>query len=86
MALFSYVSENERKTIKERQMEGIEAVRRRGVKFGRLEKMVPDFNITYNKWLSKEIAAVEAARLCGLKTGAFYYRARKRKASFLIHF
>ncbi|MCX4351260.1 MAG: recombinase family protein [Lachnospiraceae bacterium] len=83
LALLSYVSENERKTLKERQMEGIEAARRRGVKFGRPEKTAPDFNNIYKKWLSKEITANEAARLCGLKTGAFYYRARKRKASIL---
>ena len=81
LALLSYVSENERKTLKERQMEGIEAARRRGVKFGRPEKKAPDFNSTYNKWMSKEITADEAARMCGLKTGAFYYRARKRKAN-----
>ncbi len=83
LALLSYVSENERKTLKERQMEGIEAARRRGVKFGRPEKKAPDFNSTYKKWLSKEITADEAARLCGLKTGTFYYRARKRKANIL---
>ncbi len=80
LALLSYVSENERKAIRERQLEGIEAARKRGVKFGRPEKQTPNFNMVYHKWMSKEISAAEAAALCGLKTGAFYYRARKMKA------
>lgn len=80
LALLSYVSENERKTIRERQLEGIEAAKRRGVKFGRPEKKVPNFNSVYKKWSAKEITTDEAAKMCGLQTGAFYYRVRKRKA------
>lgn len=79
LTLLSYVSENERKAIRERQSEGIEAARRRGVKFGRPEKQAPDFDTVYDKWRSKEITAAEAAGLCGLKTGTFYYRARKMR-------
>ena len=79
LTLLSYVSENERKTIKERQLEGIEAAKKRGVKFGRPQKPVPNFNVAYNRWLSKEISAEEAAKMCGLGVGTFYYRARKMK-------
>ena len=43
LQVLSFVAENERKNIRERQKEGIEAARRRGVRFGRPEK-----NITYN--------------------------------------
>ena len=80
LTLLSYVSENERKTIRERQIEGIEAAKKRGVKFGRPEKKVPNFNAVYKKWSAKEITADEAARMCGLQTGTFYYRVRKIKA------
>ena len=80
LTLLSYVSENERKTMKERQLEGIEAAKKRGVKFGRPEKPVPNFEVIYDQWAAKEISAETAAQLCGLKLGAFYYRARKRKA------
>jgi len=80
LTLLSYVSENERKSIRERQLEGIEAAKKRGVKFGRPEKVVPNFNAVYKKWLAKEITADEAARRCGLQLGAFYYRVRKIKA------
>lgn len=81
LTLLSYVSENERKAIRERQSEGIEAARKRGVRFGRPEKQAPDFDMVYARWQSREITAAEAAGLCGLKTGTFYYRARKRKAN-----
>lgn len=77
LTLFSYVSENERKNIKERQREGIEAAKKRGVKFGRPEKSVPNFNVAYNKWKSKEISAGDAAKMCDLKIATFYYRARQ---------
>lgn len=42
LMLFSYVAENERVNIKQRQKEGIEAARMRGVHLGRPEKPLPD--------------------------------------------
>lgn len=80
LTLFSYVSENERKTIRERQKEGIEAAKRRGVRFGRPAKPVPDFKQIYRQWLSKEITAEEAAKMCNLHKSTFYYRARQIKS------
>ena len=41
LQVLSFVAENERKNIRERQKEGIEAARRRGVRFGRPAKPVP---------------------------------------------
>lgn len=41
LQLLSYVVQTERDFIKQRQAEGIEAARLRGVKFGRLPKDVP---------------------------------------------
>lgn len=79
LTLLSYVSENERKAIRERQREGIEAAKKRGVKFGRPEKPVPNFRMAYDKWVSKEINAEDAAKLCDLETATFYYRARRMK-------
>ena len=77
LALLSYVSENERKMIRERQREGIEAAKERGVKFGRPSKPIPeDFLHIYNRWMAKEISADEAAGLCGLTRATFYSRAR----------
>ena len=42
LQVLSFVAENERKNIRERQKEGIEAARRRGVRFGRPAKPVPE--------------------------------------------
>lgn len=80
LAIFSYVSENERSNIKSRQKEGIEAAKKRGVKFGRPLLPVSDnFEQIYNDWKNKKITADEAAKLCNLKKATFYSRARKQK-------
>ena len=42
LQVLSFVAENERKNIRERQREGIEAAKMRGVQFGRPPKPVPD--------------------------------------------
>lgn len=42
LALLSYVAENERLNIRQRQAEGIAAAKARGVKFGRPPKPLPD--------------------------------------------
>ncbi len=56
LALLSYVAENERINIRQRQAEGIAAAKARGVKFGRPSRTIPDnFNEIYEKWKRKEI-------------------------------
>ncbi len=42
LALLSYVAENERISIRQRQAEGIAAAKARGVKFGRPQVPLPD--------------------------------------------
>lgn len=67
LQVLSFVTENERKNIRERQREGIEAAKMRGVQFGRPPKPVPDnFEQIYDQWNLKKISAEEAARLCNL--------------------
>ena len=80
LQLLSFISENERKNIKERQREGIEAAKLKGVRFGRPEKPVPeDFEEIYNKWLAKEMSAEEAAKRCNFTRTTFYNKATRRK-------
>ena len=80
LQVLSFVAENERKNIKERQKEGIEAARKRGVRFGRPEKPVPeDFEEIYNKWLAKEMSAEEAAKRCNFTRTTFYNKANRIK-------
>lgn len=80
LQVLSFVSENERKNIKQRQKEGIEAAKMRGVQFGRPEKPIPEnFVQVYNMWVSGEIVGQEAARLCSMTVPTFYRRAKKQK-------
>lgn len=77
LQILSFVAENERKNIRERQREGIEAAQKRGVRFGRPIKPLPDnFESVYNRWLSKEISGLEAARQCNMPSSSFYRKAR----------
>ena len=56
LQVLSFAAENERKNIRERQMEGIEAAKRRGVRFGRPPKPTPEnFEQACGKWEAGEI-------------------------------
>ena len=62
LQILSYVAETERQSIKQRQREGIEAAKKRGVKFGRPCIPVPEeFYDLKEKWLNKKITSREAA-------------------------
>ena len=63
LQLLSYVAETERAFIRQRQREGIEAARARGVRFGRRAKeRPPSFDATYEEWLTGKLSARVAAR------------------------
>ena len=78
LGIFSYVSENERFMIRERQAEGIAAARVRGVHLGRKPSPLPDnFEEVYLRWKSKEITLAKAGEECGMPPSTFFYRAGK---------
>lgn len=78
LQVLSFVAENERKNIKQRQKEGIEAAQKRGVQFGRPEKPLPDnFAQAYSRWLLKEVSGIEAAKQCNMLPSSFYRKAKK---------
>ena len=78
LAILSYVAENERDAIRKRQGEGIEAARRRGVKFGRPKMPISPQVVELGKrWRNGELSMAEAASLCGLKPKTFYSRVAK---------
>lgn len=78
LQVLSFVAENERKNIRQRQKEGIEAARLRGVQFGRPKRPVPDnFEQICCKWINGEIIGKEAAQLCDMPLTTFYGRAKK---------
>ncbi len=78
LQVLSFVAENERKNIRQRQKEGIEAARIRGVQFGRPKHPLPsNFVKVYDRWAAGEISGAEAAQLCGMPASSFYRRAKK---------
>lgn len=73
LTVFAGFSEFERELMLERQAEGIASAKARGVKFGNSEIPVPeDFEVVYKVWKSKEITAVKAFSMLGLKKTTFY--------------
>ena len=73
LQILSFVSENERKNIKQRQQEGIRAAKQRGVKFGRPRITLPsNFQSVCEMYKSKSINSFEAANLLNLKRPTFY--------------
>ena len=80
LQVLSFVAENERKNIRERQKEGIEAAKVRGTQFGRPQKPLPNnFKEAYRKWTANEISGKEAAEQCEMPLSTFYRRAREQK-------
>lgn len=73
LQLLSFVAENERINILQRQAEGIEAAKKRGVKFGRPKKVLPnEYAENYMLWKNKKISAQEGADRSGMPLRSFY--------------
>lgn len=78
LQILSFVAENERINIRQRQAEGIAAAKARGVAFGRPKISTPEnFLPVYQAWRSKRISLTLAAKACHMAAGTFYSRARK---------
>jgi DNA invertase Pin-like site-specific DNA recombinase len=78
LQLLSFISEQERCTTRQRQKEGIEAAKRRGVKFGRPLKELPkDYKNIFYLYKHKKISAKDAADRCGINVTTFYRRVKK---------
>ena len=78
LQVLSFVAENERTNIKQRQAEGIAAAKSKGVKFGRPPLPLPDnFYEVHKAWRSKKLTFKEAANACNMPVGTFYGKARK---------
>ena len=78
LQVLSFVAENERTNIKQRQAEGIAAAKAQGIKFGRPPLPLPDnFYEVHKAWRSKKITLKQAAADCNMPVGTFYGKARK---------
>ena len=76
LQVLSFVAENERTYILQRQAEGIAAAKARGVKFGRPRRKLPErFNALVILWQSGAITLSEAARQAEIPISTFRIRA-----------
>lgn len=82
LQVLSFVAENERTNIRQRQAEGIAAAKARGVKFGRPPRPLPDnFYEVHKAWRDKKLTLKEAAEACDLPVGTFYGKATQFEKS-----
>ena len=76
LQVLSFVAENERVNIRQRQAEGIAAAKARGVRFGRPPRPLPaNYHSAYQRWKAGEITGTAAAAECGMPLSTFRYRA-----------
>lgn len=82
LQVLSFVAENERSNIKQRQAEGIAVAKAKGVRFGRPPKPLPEnFYKIYKKWKDGKITGVMAASACSMPVSTFLYKAKSYEES-----
>lgn len=73
LQLLSFIAENERDTIRQRQAEGIKIAKEKGVKFGRPSLVITDeYYEVSTLYKNKEITVKEATTRLGISRTAFY--------------
>lgn len=77
LQILSFVAENERSNIRQRQAEGIAAAKANGVRFGRPLLELPDnFPEVCQAWKLGQISLGKAAKACKMAQSTFYYKAK----------
>ena len=77
LQVLSFVAENERSNIRQRQAEGIAAALAKGVRFGRPAKPLPENYLSvYRRWKAGAITGTAAAAECGMPLSTFRYQAK----------
>ena len=80
LQLLSYVAEQKRAFIKQRQAEGIKLAKEKGKRLGKPSIKHPEnWNNVYKIWKSGAITAREAMKQLNLKPASFYKLAKKYK-------
>lgn len=80
LQVLSFVAENERINIKQRQAEGIRIAKEKGVKFGRPKSTLPhNTNDILDKYINKELTNTIATQLIGVSRGTFFRLVKGRK-------
>lgn len=91
LQILCYTAEKERENIRKRQRQGIDVMpvvdgkrvsMRTGRPTGRPKAVKPDnWNEIYTRWVNKDITAVKAMEILGLKTNTFYKFAAEEQAN-----
>ena len=85
LQVLSFVAENERANIRQRQAEGIAAAKARGVRSGRTATPLPEnYPSAYRRWKAGEITGTAAAKECGMPLSTFRYRAERYEKGGLL--
>ncbi len=80
LQILSFVAENERANIRQRQAEGIAAAKARGVRFGRPPRPLPENFLSIRQaWKKKELTLHQAAQACGMPDTTFYGIVRRQE-------
>lgn len=75
LQILSFVAQNERENIRQRQAEGIAGAKARGVPFGRPALPLPEnFEQVVSSWRNKEIDFASALQQTGMRPATFYRR------------
>ena len=82
LQVLSFVAENEKSNIKQRQAEGIKIAKEKGVRFGRPNKVLPpNVNDILNKYINHKLTNTEAASIIGVSRGTFFRLVREHRFS-----
>lgn len=79
LTIFGAVAELERAYILQRQREGIEIAKERGVYKGRKPLDRPEFSAVATRWRKGEITAAEAMRRLNMSSSTFYRKIKENK-------
>jgi DNA invertase Pin-like site-specific DNA recombinase len=75
LQILSFVAQNERDTIRQRQAEGIAAAKAKGTKFGRPTKPTPNnFAELVKQWKHKQLSRKDLLKKCHISQTTFYRR------------
>lgn len=78
LQILSFVAQNERENIRQRQSEGIAAAKARGVRFGRPRLSLPGcFPEMVTAWEEGRIGLDEVLKRCNMSEATFYRRLRE---------
>lgn len=78
LVIFAAIAELERGNILQRQREGIEIAKQKGVYKGRKPKELKGFDEIFEKWNNHQISTVEASRALGISRSTFYRKVNEK--------